>query len=528
MDNNKGGKCKNEQIVAGLMILSIVLITFLSYREILDYFFTAGDTLSLIDTSRIQSYRDISRIFTEPMMNGTQFTEIAKYYRPISTLSFSLDYSIWGLNAFGYHLTDLILHISVSVMVFFLMRFLTKDRLVIAWLAAIIFTAHPVLVEVVPGVARRQEVIVSLFLLLSLLFFLKYFTNGMKKNGYLVFSVFFYALALGAKEIAIILPLLVFAYQVISCLLDKKPLKNTIINALKGTLVYFVITFLFFTWRAYILQGINLPQRQSGTGLRMIIESYVGSLLYPVDFLGSLFGYLPYRTLLFVSIIIIIGIYQYEKIKKSMNLSYRKSVFFFLAWLLIPLGVYLMTSKFDYRYMYIPIIPFSGILSIMITEGITLTIQKIKERKYQPAGFCLSWINTTISSFIIAGLSFSLIAYSPLFRTYREWEDTGRMSSIFLHKVSEIASQLPDDGVIRIFNLPDYVSPPDAVNTHVKTAAYLAGYSVKSWLDLNFPSNHKKVIVNNQVNTYLNNLTLETRIVGDSSANITFIPRLAR
>ena len=93
------------------MVLSIALIAFLTYRDILGYFFTATDTLTLIDTSQIRSFRDIVRIFTEPLMNGTIFiVDGGKFYRPISVLSYSLEYSIWQLDPFGYHLSYLILH----------------------------------------------------------------------------------------------------------------------------------------------------------------------------------------------------------------------------------------------------------------------------------------------------------------------------------------------------------------------------------------------------------------------------------
>jgi len=86
--------CFKKHLITCLMIATIALIAFWSYHDILGYFFAATDSLTLIDTSRIQSGNDVVRIFTEPLMNGTQFSEVYRYYRPITTLSFSLDYFI--------------------------------------------------------------------------------------------------------------------------------------------------------------------------------------------------------------------------------------------------------------------------------------------------------------------------------------------------------------------------------------------------------------------------------------------------
>src|SRR4030042_6061928 len=90
-----------------LIIISLILLNLLCWGRILTYYFTAKDTLTLIDTSRLGSIADLGRIFSEPLMSGSTFAAEAKYYRPISSLSYGIDFIIWKLNPFGYHLTDL-------------------------------------------------------------------------------------------------------------------------------------------------------------------------------------------------------------------------------------------------------------------------------------------------------------------------------------------------------------------------------------------------------------------------------------
>src|SRR4030095_9619717 len=112
-------------LITALLACSIVSVGYVAYQDMLGYFFTPTDSPTLIDPGRVRSFRDVLRIFNEPLMNGTTLTNLSLFYRPISTLSYSLDYSIWGLNPFGYHLTDLILHILVSLSVFLLLLRLT-------------------------------------------------------------------------------------------------------------------------------------------------------------------------------------------------------------------------------------------------------------------------------------------------------------------------------------------------------------------------------------------------------------------
>ena len=90
-----------------IAILSVVVIGFLAHKPALGCFFTGTDTFTLIDTARVTSARDLIEILCNPLMAGSGFVSQGLFYRPVSTLSYSLDYFFWGLNPFGYHLTNL-------------------------------------------------------------------------------------------------------------------------------------------------------------------------------------------------------------------------------------------------------------------------------------------------------------------------------------------------------------------------------------------------------------------------------------
>jgi len=608
-----------HRLITPFTVLSITLIALLTYSYILGYFFTTPDALTLIETSRIQSVNDLTKIFTEPLMSKTKFLGLAKYYRPISTLSFSLDYFIWRLNPFGYHLTDLIVHTLVSIFVFFLIRSLTNGKQLQAWLAAVIFATHPILAEVVPGIARRQDTIATLFMILSLLFFLKHLRSISHKKLLLFFSIFFYTSALGSKEIAVILVPLIFAYLMIFSF--DKSFKNRLIQAIKKCLPYFLLTFMFLLWRTHILKGIgghhallfnSLGIFKVAQSLFKVITIYFIDLLYPVDFLifnvsfnilkhtsisliaiFSLFIILLFysrtifktanhnskgtikifKTLLITLVILSLAgmlasplispfINQFihkanlgEKLKlltKAMEVRYSlplefgredfilrllfftlasistlcliithqrgdirsffinsphgKLIGFLLIWLFLPLCVYLPTLTFTHPNIYNSVIPFSAFLAVIFIENLQFVIQKIRKKEFINPPKILGLI-------IITSLLISSITYSPLVRRYKDWEAASNLYVMFLDKLSGIVPELPNNTIIYIYNLPQVIFSSKAGIPRVQTATYLTDYSIKSWLDLNYPNNTIEIVAINRGGVYTNISELQIEMV---------------
>ena len=109
-------------------------------------------------------------------------TSFGGCYQPLSWLSYSLDYALWGLNPFGYHLTNLILHAASAVLFYFAARLLfrlgsgetdeTRVSIAAAF-AALFFAIHPLRVESVAWVTERRDVLSGVFYLAALLFYLR-------------------------------------------------------------------------------------------------------------------------------------------------------------------------------------------------------------------------------------------------------------------------------------------------------------------------------------------------------------------
>jgi|GEM_PF-2891585 len=267
-----------------LFILTLILITFnlLLYKEYLNHYFINPDTLTLIDTSRISSFQDFIRIFNAPLGHKTSFTQNVKYYRPISELSFSLDYAIWGLQPIGYNLTNLILHISVSILAFFLACRLVKGNILIPFLGAFIFSIHPVLLENIIHTAYRQDILASFFLLLSFIFFQNH--QKMKKPILSIFfSLLFYLLALGSKEFAVIFPFILLGYLF---LFERERSKSEIFKIFS---LYFLLSIIFIILRKITLSGtVNISIDKSFVLDTSILRFFYSTAYFPVDLLYPL------------------------------------------------------------------------------------------------------------------------------------------------------------------------------------------------------------------------------------------------
>ena len=123
-------------------------------------------------------------------------------YFPLVYTSFRLEYALWGLDPFGYHLVNVCLHAANALLVW---RVLARLALPGAWLAAAIFALHPVHVESVAWISERKNVLSTLCFLGALLAWLRFALDGAGKRWWAA-SFGLYALALFAKTTACTLP----------------------------------------------------------------------------------------------------------------------------------------------------------------------------------------------------------------------------------------------------------------------------------------------------------------------------------
>lgn len=145
-------------------------------------------------------------------------TVVAANWHPLTVISYAVDYRLWGLNPFCYHLENTVLHALNALLVALLASKLygiasgaDKDngssRAFAGLAAALLFALHPLHVESVAWVSERKDVLYAFFFLLSVLSYMRYADTGRGKGLYYLLSLALFALSLMCKPMAITLPL---------------------------------------------------------------------------------------------------------------------------------------------------------------------------------------------------------------------------------------------------------------------------------------------------------------------------------
>src|SRR3989441_4892002 len=147
------------------------------------------------------------------------------HYIPLTWMTLGLDYLLWGMNPFGYHLTSLLLHAANAVVFFFVVRRILTRALpspserghalaVAAGFAALVFAIHPLRVESVAWVTERRDVLSGLFYLSAILMYLRACERGARGRGWYWAAVGLFAGALLSKSMVVNLPFVLLILDV--------------------------------------------------------------------------------------------------------------------------------------------------------------------------------------------------------------------------------------------------------------------------------------------------------------------------
>jgi len=130
--------------------------------------------------------------------------------RPLVNASYAVDRALWGAGPFGFHLTNVLLHMLNVVLLFQLARRL-DDHVEVAFSAAALFAVHPMMTESVGYVSGRAEVLCATWFFAAILCGRRWLRGD--GTRWALFTVGFWAAGLATKETAAMLPLVLLAYD---------------------------------------------------------------------------------------------------------------------------------------------------------------------------------------------------------------------------------------------------------------------------------------------------------------------------
>ena len=150
--------------------LALLLAGFLAYGAALQGEFLWDDVFLVEHNPFIRA----PSLFPEAFRHFLFHDSAATFYRPIQTLSYGVDYALWGLDAYGYRLTNLVLHVAAGGMLYSLARRLlpkftrsSSPANAPALCLALLWLAHPVHNAAVAYVAGRADSLAAGFALLA-------------------------------------------------------------------------------------------------------------------------------------------------------------------------------------------------------------------------------------------------------------------------------------------------------------------------------------------------------------------------
>lgn len=345
----------------------IIIIGLVVYFNSLFNGFVGDDWGQIIDNKIIHSLKNISYFFSGSTFYIEGAGSFGLYYKPIMMLIYSTTYSLFGPNAFFYHLIQLLFHIASSSLLFIFLEAFFKRKL--AFILAVIFLIHPINAESVLYIANMQEVLYFFFGIIALLILQK--SNSLK-SSYLVGV--FGLLSILSKETGILFLLILLAYTYI---FKKAKYNYFTLGVTIG--IYFLLRLTTIGINVehqdtYLLSNSNSLERLYS--IPKIIFFYFSTFFFPKDLaiaqhwvvktpqLGSF--YIPLAIDVFIFVIAIASaIKLYIKDKKIIG-----TYLFFFVWFILGLGLHMQIITLDAtvsdRWFYFPIVGLLGMIGIGI------------------------------------------------------------------------------------------------------------------------------------------------------------------
>jgi protein O-mannosyl-transferase len=370
LDKTNISKKKQSLIIYILLILATLAV----FWQLNQYgFINFDDNVYVTENFHIQSG------ITPDGFRWAFSTIHAEFWHPLTWLSLMFDYQLHGLNAGGYHITNLIFHILSALLLFWLFNRMTGAVWKSAFVAAF-FALHPLHVESVAWISERKDVLSAFFWMLTLCLYVYYTEKPVIRRYLLV--LFAFLCALMSKPMVVTLP-------VIMILLDYWPLKrfesqkgNWVLWQLKEKIHFFILSAVFsiitlFAQHNPSANGFSLISRLANAPVSFV--TYLEKTFLPHD-LAVFYPFnaqIPIWQVLGTSLLIII-------ISMIVIVMIKRLPYLFAGWLwyaitlapvigIIQVGDFAMAD----RYTYIPSIG----IAVMLAWGIPSLIKSEDMRK---------------------------------------------------------------------------------------------------------------------------------------------------
>ncbi|MCF8296269.1 MAG: tetratricopeptide repeat protein [Saprospiraceae bacterium] len=408
MSKKKKNSKKTKQIQTKVQsnrpaYLIILILTFILYGNTIPNDFALDDIYSISGNQYTKKgFEGINDLLTKNYFSGfygDMDIELAGgRYRPLSLVTFAIEYEIFGENPHINHFINVLLFALTGILIYLILlnilkRYKSKEWwFSIPFIATLLFVFHPIHTEVVANIKGRDEILSLLGALLSLWLIWKYIETKKSRNLYLAFITFF--LALMSKENAatflLIIPLTIYYFST-------KKLKNY----LKIFIPLVLATVAFFWIRFSIVGGIGGSDPTELMDNPFLNASFIvkyATIFYTFAIYLKLlifphpltWDYYPYHielveagniiTILSFVFFLAIGVYAILTIKKKSIWSFC-ILFFLISFSIVSNLVFSIGAFMAERFMYIPSLAFCILIAFVLVETSSKIFKNYKTHK---------------------------------------------------------------------------------------------------------------------------------------------------
>ena len=378
---NIGTTSRTKTSITTLLTMVIIGISVAVYFNALFNGFVYDDGTQVLANNWIKDVRFIPDIFSSSV---AAFDKIlgpvaSNYYRPIMHLIYMANYYIFGLKPWGFHLVNIVMHTGVTILVFIIAQLLfaksesavSLSSTTTSFFIGLLFATHPIHTEAVTWIASLPELCFSLFLLLSLYFYIRSW-EGLR-NSY-IFSVISFLLATLCKETALTLPIILIVYDY-----TFNNGKERIPVFVKRYIPYLMVVGVYLIMRFNALGGFapqkshpELSMYQYLINIFPLFTQYLEKLILPTN-LNAFYVLHPINSVFeatgVVSLCVTVAFIALIIIAQRKD----KIAFFGLFFIVIPLLPVLYIpgvgeNTFAERYLYLPSFGFMVLLALFLAR----------------------------------------------------------------------------------------------------------------------------------------------------------------
>lgn len=363
-------------------VLIIITLAIGLYLNTLKNDFIYDDKYTIVNNTLIKSFSNLPLLF-DKIAYFSRAEEIT--YRPVVTFTYFIDYKLYALSPWGYHLTNILIHAINGILLYSLLVLLTRPSEVRLFskpfIVALMFVIQPVLTEAVNAASFREDLLVFLFYTATINLYVVIRSSQtlvqrpMSIKWLYLLSCVAYSLALLSKEMAITLPAIIWCYEWIYGS-GNKDKKLALMLCNRYLLGYIAIIFIYiYLWHYHFANPLKETIPAGGVLERFLtipwlILNYIKVFIFPVS-LSATYEVTTIKSYFSPQFIVPLFIISLLLVTAFIVRAKREIAFGILLFIITLSPVYNIipiASPFAERYLYLPAIGIVIIIGSIIHD----------------------------------------------------------------------------------------------------------------------------------------------------------------